>query len=66
MWTGLTAPIDRSDRSAEVQNFPKPYLSHPESKSDVPHMYFDRLDEIYAMVKFILHFENFNQTGLTD
>jgi len=27
-------------------------------------MYFDHLDEIYAMVKSILCFENFNQTGL--
>ena len=44
----------------------KSYLSHLESKLDAPYMNFDSLDEIYAMVKFILHFENFNQTGLTD
>jgi hypothetical protein len=28
-------------------------------------MHFDRLDEIYAMVKSIWHFENFGLTGLT-
>ena len=27
-------------------------------------MHFDRLDEIYAMVKSILHFENIDQTSL--
>ena len=60
--TGLRIPVRPVCR---VQNFPKPYLSHPESKSDIPHMYFDRLDEIYAMVKSILHFEQLDQTGLT-
>ena len=47
-----------------VQNFPKPYLPHPKSKSDVPYMHFDRLDESYAMVKSNLQFEEFNMTGL--
>jgi hypothetical protein len=28
-------------------------------------MHFDRLDEIYAMVKFIMLFEQLYQTGLT-
>ena len=28
-------------------------------------MHFDRLDEIYAMVKSILHFGEVDQTGLT-
>jgi len=28
-------------------------------------MHFDRLDEIYTMVKSILHFENIDQTDLT-
>ena len=67
--------VERSDRAEQrrydkrspgVQNFPKPYLSHPESKSDVPYMNFDRLNKIYTIVKSILHFENFDQTGLTD
>jgi hypothetical protein len=28
-------------------------------------MHFDRLDEIYAMVKYNWHFEHFGLTGLT-
>ena len=40
-----------------VLNFPKPYLSHTKFKSNIPHMPFDRLDEIYAMVKSLLPFE---------
>ena len=28
-------------------------------------MHFDHLDEIYAMVKSILHFEQIHQNGLT-
>ena len=48
-----------------VQNSPKSNLSHPEFKSDVPYMHFDHPDEIYAIVKSILYFEKFDQTGLT-
>ena len=48
-----------------MQNFPKQYLSHLESKLDVPYVHFDRLDKIYAMVKSILHFGEVDQTGLT-
>ena len=46
-----------------MKNFPKAYLSHPKSESDIPHMHIDRLDEIYAMVKSILPFEQLEQTG---
>ena len=49
---------DRSDRSAGVQNIPKPYLSHPESKLDIPYMHFDHLDGMYIMVKSNLPFGN--------
>ena len=48
-----------------VQNFSKPYFLYPDSKLDVLHINFDLLDENYPMVKFNLHFEDFNQTGLT-
>jgi hypothetical protein len=36
-----------------------------DSELDVPHMHFDRLDEIYAMVKSNWYFEHFGLTGLT-
>jgi hypothetical protein len=32
---------------------------------DVPHIHFDRLDEIYAMVKSNWNFEQFGLTSLT-
>jgi hypothetical protein len=32
---------------------------------DIPHMHFDSLDEIYAMVESNWHFEQFGLTGLT-
>jgi hypothetical protein len=32
---------------------------------DVPHMHFDRLDDIYAMVKSNWHFDQFGLTSLT-
>ena len=48
-----------------VQNSSKSNLSHPEFKSDVPYMHFDHLDEIYAMVKSFLSFEQLDKTGLT-
>ena len=57
-------PMNRSDRSARVQNFPRPYLSHPKSKLDIPHMHFDILDESYTMVKSILPFKHVDQTSL--
>ena len=50
----------------EVQNFPKPYLSHPKFKSNVPYMHFDSLEEIYAMVKSNLYFEQLDKTGRID
>ena len=49
-----------------VQNFPKPYLFHPDSKLDVLYMNLDLLDESYPMVKCILHFEQVDHTSLTD
>ena len=59
------SPSSDSDQEMHGHARVKSYLSHPESKLDVPYMNFDSLDEIYAMVKFILHFENFDQTSLT-
>ena len=56
-------PSSDSDQEMHGHARVKSYLSHPESKLDVPYMNFDSLDEIYAIVKFILHFENFDQTG---
>jgi hypothetical protein len=48
-----------------MQNFSKPYLSHPDSELDVLYMNLDLLDESYPMVKSKLPFEDFDQGGLT-
>jgi len=36
-------------------------LLHPDSKLDVPYMFFDCLDKRNAMVKSIPHFDNFTK-----
>jgi hypothetical protein len=48
-----------------MQNFSKPYLSHPDSELGVLYMNLDLLDEPYPMVKSKLPFEDFDQGGLT-
>jgi hypothetical protein len=55
-----------TDQTGQAQGWflPGPQLPHPDSELDVPHMHFDRFDEIYAMVKYNWHFEQFGLTGV--
>jgi hypothetical protein len=48
-----------------VQILYKPYLPHPDSDLNVPHMNLDLLDETYPMVKSKLYFVVFDHTSLT-
>jgi hypothetical protein len=66
----LRAPVRPSGptgQTGQAQGWflPGPQLPHPDSQRDVRHMHFDRLDEIYAMVKSNWHFVHFGLTGLT-
>jgi hypothetical protein len=56
--TGQTGVLD-------MQILYKPYLPHPDSDLDIPHMNLDLLDETYLMVKSKLYFVVFDHTGLT-
>jgi hypothetical protein len=60
-------PVRRTGQTGVlgVQILYKPYLPHPNSDLDVPHMNLDLLDETYPMVKSKLYFVVFDHTGLT-
>ena len=49
-------------KSSDFRTMPNDnLLHHPDSKLDVPYMFFDHVDERKAMVKSVSHFDNFTK-----